>query len=426
MLGENRVNNVLIIGAGGREHAIARAFAKSPQVQTVYVAPGNPGMILNDEKIECVNIQVTDIELLAEFVANSSVALTFVGPEQPLELGIVDYLNELNYPVVGPTKEAAKLENSKNFAKEIMAQANVQTAKYRFFQENEYSLAVDYINGLGLPLVIKADGLMSGKGVVIPETMDEALETLDTMMQVNAKAVLIEEFLTGTEFSHFSLVNGSHVIPIGTACDYKRTYDNDMGLNTGGMGSFAPVPWFDKEIESQLINGIVQPVADQMVANNTPFTGIIYSGVILTNEGPKVIEFNTRFGDPETQVLLSLIENDFYDVIQAHLTKAEIDISLKPGFNLGIVLAAKGYPAQPVSDILLEIPETLTKDIYYAGVSEDEDSNLLSKGGRILMVTSSGETLDEARDNAYKVMNQIEIKDTFYRNDIGLHREKEA
>lgn len=420
------MNNVLIIGSGGREHALARAFAKSPRVQTVYVAPGNPGMVSQDDKIECVNIQVNEVESLADFVENSNIKITFVGPEQPLELGVVDIFNERGLAIVGPSKVAAKLENSKKFAKEIMAQAGVQTAKYHFFEAKDYQSAVNYVNELSLPLVIKADGLMAGKGVVIPETMEEAFATLELMMQTNGKNVLIEEFLVGNEFSHFSLVNGNHVIPIASACDYKRSHDNDQGLNTGGMGSFAPIPWFDQTMEDRVLKEIVQAVADQMVENGTPFTGVIYTGAMWTEAGPKVIEFNTRFGDPETQVVLPLINNDFYDVVQAHLNKEDITIELKDEYHLGVVLAAEGYPAEPIANIPIDVPQDLIDNVYYAGVKYNEQEQLVSNGGRILMVTSSGETLNEARFNAYELMKHVDIQQTFYRQDIGLNREKEA
>ncbi len=420
------MKDILIIGSGGREHALALAFARSPQVEQVYVAPGNPGMVMTNHNIECVNIPVTEIERLAEFVEGSAIDLTFVGPEQPLELGIVDYFISLNLPIIGPTKAAARLENSKNFAKDIMSLAEVKTAKHRFFQAGECQEAIEYAEALGLPFVIKADGLMSGKGVVIPETMEEAVSTLELMMNKNNKEVLIEEFLTGTEFSHFSLVNGSHIISLGTACDYKRALDNDLGLNTGGMGSFAPVPWFDEEAEQRVLTEIVHPIANQMIENETPFTGILYTGIIWTSEGPKVIEFNTRLGDPETQVLLTLLENDFYEVAQAHLDQSPIDIRFKKQFNLGVVLAAEGYPSLPKADIPLNIPKSIEENIYFAGVGGSPEMELLSKGGRILMVTSSGDTIEQAREMAYNDLKQLDIKDTFYRTDIGLHRNKEA
>lgn len=414
---------VLVVGSGGREHAIARAFAKSPWVSKVYVAPGNPGMALDrDGVIECVQIEVTAVEKLATFVKEEGISVTFVGPEQPLELGIVDYFNQHNLAIVGPTQVAAQLENSKWFAKKVMAEANVQTANYQHFSPADYQMALNYCHDLGLPCVIKADGLMAGKGVVIPETLIEAEAVLQQMMLTNQKSVLIEEFLVGKEFSHFSLVNGDHIISLGSACDYKRVLDCDKGANTGGMGAFAPVPWVDQKLNQQIIDEIVLPVAKEMVRQGTPFTGVIYTGIILTATGPKVIEFNTRLGDPETQILLSLFESDFYEVVDSHFKKLPFDVQLKNQTNLGIVLAAVGYPAEFKKDLPISVPAEMQKLVYYAGVNGEAPA-LRSTGGRILMMTSSGTNLAEAREKAYQQLNQFKIEDTFYRHDIGLHRE---
>lgn len=414
---------ILVVGSGGREHAIARAFSNSQSVKKVFVAPGNPGMLLDKaDIIECVPIAVTAVEELAAFVIEHEVAVTFVGPEQPLELGIVDYFEQRDLAIVGPSKVAAQLENSKWFAKKIMAEANVQTAKYQYFAAKDHQEALAYCLEIGLPCVIKADGLMAGKGVVIPESLDEAKETLERMMVDNDTSVLIEEFLTGTEFSHFSLVNGEHIISLGSACDYKRVFDADKGANTGGMGAFSPVPWVDQQLNQQIIDEIVLPVAKEMVRQETPFTGILYTGIILTDKGPKVIEFNTRLGDPETQILLPLFEADFNEIIEAHLNKQVFEIERKQQTNLGVVLAAAGYPGVCKTEIPLSVPEKLTTHVLYAGVGGEADA-LHSTGGRILMMTATGANLEEARDNAYQLLSQLEIEDTFYRQDIGLHRE---
>lgn len=415
--------NVLVVGSGGREHAIARAFAKSKWVSKVYVAPGNPGMLLDSQDpIECVAIEVTAVDKLAHFVEKVGIAVTFIGPEQPLELGIVDYFNQRNLAVVGPTQVAAQLENSKWFAKKIMAEANVKTAQYRYFASDDYQMALTYCYELGLPCVIKADGLMAGKGVVIPETLVEAESTLQRMMLTNQKSVLIEEFLVGKEFSHFSLVNGDHIISLGSACDYKRVLDGDKGANTGGMGAFAPVPWVDESLNQRIIDEIVAPVAKEMMRQRTPFTGILYTGIILTTNGPKVIEFNTRLGDPETQILLPLFEPDFYEIIEAHLQKIPFEIPLKNQTNLGVVLAAEGYPATCKTQIPIHIPQELQQQVFFAGVG-GEAKLLLSTGGRILMMTSSGTDLKQAREKVYQQLELLRIEGTFYRQDIGLHRE---
>lgn len=416
-------HNVLVVGSGGREHAIARAFVKSQRVSKVYVAPGNPGMLIDSQDpIECIAIEVTAVEKLANFVKEADIAVTFIGPEQPLELGIIDYFNRLNLAVVGPTQVAAQLENSKWFAKKIMAEANVQTAQYQYFANEDYQKALTYCYELGLPFVIKADGLMAGKGVVIPETFVEAESALQQMMLVNQKPVLIEEFLVGKEFSHFSLVNGDHIISLGSACDYKRVLDGDKGANTGGMGAFAPVPWVDETLNQQIIDEIVAPVAKEMMGQGTPFTGILYTGIIQTVNGPKVIEFNTRLGDPETQILLPLFESDFYEIIEAHLHKIPFEIQLKNQTNLGVVLAAEGYPATCKTHIPIHVPQELQQQVFFAGVGGV--GNLLhSTGGRILMMTASGTDLKQAREKVYQQLALLRIEETFYRQDIGLHRE---
>ncbi len=414
---------ILVIGSGGREHAIARAFSESQWVSKVYVAPGNPGMTLGGEGIiECVPIEVTAIEKLAAFVKEEGISVTFVGPEQPLELGIVDYFNQHKLAIVGPTQIAAQLENSKWFAKKIMAEAKVQTAKYKYFASENFQMAINYCRELGLPCVIKADGLMAGKGVVIPETLIEAEAALRQMMVTNHKSVLIEEFLVGMEFSHFSLVNDEHIISLGSACDYKRVFECDKGANTGGMGAFAPVPWVDQALNQQIIDDIVAPVAKELVNQGTPFTGIIYTGIILTATGPKVIEFNTRLGDPETQILLPLFESDFYEIIEAHVQKLPFEVHLKNQTNLGIVLAAAGYPAECKTNIPITVPVNLQKQVFFAGVGGETEA-LYSTGGRILMMTSSSSDLALAREQAYHQLSQLKIEDTFYRQDIGLHRE---
>lgn len=414
---------VLVVGAGGREHAIARAFSDSQWVSKVFVAPGNPGMTLDKKDvIECVPIDITQIEKLANFVKEENISVTFVGPEQPLELGIVDYFNQENLAIVGPTQVAAQLENSKWFAKKIMAEAKVQTAKYQYFASQDYPSALNYCHELGLPCVIKADGLMAGKGVIIPETIVEAEEALQQLMVMNHKSVLIEEFLEGKEFSHFSLVNEDHIISLGSACDYKRVLDGDKGANTGGMGAFAPVAWVDETLEQQIIDDIVSPVAKEMLRQGTPFTGIIYTGIIQTATGPKVIEFNTRLGDPETQILLPLLASDFYEIIEAHLKKQSLEVQMKKQTNLGIVLAASGYPAACKTTLPIHVPEELQTSVYFAGVGGEETA-LYSTGGRILMMTASGQDLKEAREKAYQQIALLNIEETFYRQDIGLHRE---
>lgn len=424
------MKQILIIGSGGREHALARAFAQSQAVSQVYVAPGNPGMLVDNQHltlhapIETVDITVDDIQTLVAFALDKAIDISFVGPEVPLEMGIVDHFKLHDLDIVGPSKVAAQLENSKQFAKEIMAQAGVQTAAHQFFDSHDFVQALDYAKQLQLPFVIKADGLMSGKGVVIPTSMIEAEDILEDFMVKKGLPLLIEEFLVGNEFSHFSLINEDQVITLGTACDYKPVGDGDQGANTGGMGSFAPVSWMTPSINQQIIDAVVQPVADQMVQNGTPFTGILYTGLIWTVNGPKVIEFNTRLGDPETQVVLPLLETDFLAIVEAHLNKETIDIQYKNGVQLGVVLAAAGYPKDYIKGMKLDVSTIDTNRVLYAGVSQDGQSQLIANGGRILMVTGHGEDIETARADVYGQLNTLAIADTFYRNDIGYLRER--
>jgi len=424
------MKQILIIGSGGREHALARAFAQSPAVSQVYVAPGNPGMLADNQTltlhapIETVDITVDDIQTLVSFALDKAIDISFVGPEVPLEIGIVDQFKRHNLAIVGPSKVAAQLENSKQFAKDVMAQAGVQTAAHQFFDSHDFVQALDYAKQLQLPFVIKADGLMSGKGVVIPATMTEAEEVLEDFMVKKGLPLLIEEFLVGNEFSHFSLINEDQVITLGTACDYKPVGDGDKGANTGGMGSFAPVQWMTPSINQQIIDEIVQPVADQMVKNGTPFTGVLYTGLIWTGKGPKVIEFNTRLGDPETQVVLPLLETDFLDIVEAHLNKTPIDIQNKAGVQLGVVLASAGYPKDYIKGMKLDLNSIDANRVLYAGVTQDAQNQLLGNGGRILMVTDHGEDIESARTDVYGQMHALDIADTFYRKDIGYLRER--
>lgn len=421
------MHSVLIVGAGGREHALARAFLKSPQVNRVVIAPGNPGMVMEplaqSKTLELVAIGVTEIESLAEFVQAEAIDLTFVGSEAPLAEGIVDYFRERHLAIVGPTEAASQLETSKHFAKAMMAQADVPTASYRHFVREAVAEAHDYVNQLDLPIVIKADGLMAGKGVVIAQTIEEAHHAVETMMTDHEQAVVIEECLEGPEFSYFTLVNGESVIPLGFACDYKRASDGDQGPNTGGMGAFSPVSWVNEDLEQQVLDTIVRPMAHQMVEAGHPYTGVLYSGLMLTQQGPKVIEFNARFGDPETQVLLERCKSDFYEVIQAHLAAEGYSVQLSDQTVLGIILAAEGYPGIYPKGMALELPEDVQPYLFAAGIGVDATGNYVSQGGRIAMVIGSGYDLGQARTEAYNRMVTIEADQTFYRQDIGLLRE---
>lgn len=414
---------VLIIGSGGREHALAKAFARSKRVEAVYVAPGNPGMMLqssNHTLIECVPINHNEFNKLREFAQQTGISVTFVGPEVPLSEGIVDDFRSHHLAIVGPTQKAAQLEASKAFAKGFMTRAGVPTAAYCEFQPEQYSEAQAYLTTQTLPIVIKQDGLAAGKGVVIAQTEQEAQDTLRSMLVVQKTPVVIEEFLQGEEFSFFSLVNEEHVIPIGFARDYKRAYDHDEGLNTGGMGAFAPLKWISKELEEEVLATIVRPLIKQMKEEGFPYTGVLYSGLMQTAQGPKVIEFNARFGDPETQIVLPLLETDLYDIVEAHLNQSDIQIEIADDVSLGVVLAAEGYPQQNATGMPLQFEHNFPlEQVCFAGVGEDEQGQLIATGGRILMVTSRQQTIEACRQDVYRLLEQLKVPQTFYRHDIG-------
>lgn len=415
------MNNVLVIGSGGREHALAKAFERSPQVANVFVVPGNAGM--PSAKIHCVNLSMLDFPALRQFVADNHIALTFVGPEVPLSEGIVDDFNAHNLPIVGPTKYAAQMESSKAFAKGVMDRAGVPTASYQSFLAKDLEKATAYLETQAMPIVIKQDGLAAGKGVVIAQTLDEAKETVREMMQDLDSPVVIEEFLTGEELSFFSLVNGEHIISIGFARDYKRAHDNDEGLNTGGMGAYSPLMWVDKAIEQEIMDKVLRPLLAQMVKEGQPYTGVLYSGLMHTANGIKVIEFNARFGDPETQILLPLIETDFFDLVSAHLAKRDIDVKLANKTSLGVIVAAEGYPQDYAKGMEISFADDFPMDnVCFAGVAE-KDGKLTANGGRILMVTTQQANLVEARKAVYELLEKVKIEKAFYRRDIGFGKD---
>lgn len=415
------MNNVLIIGSGGREHAIAKAFERSPKVAKVFVAPGNAGM--PSSKIECVNIGITDFPALRQFVADNQIALTFVGPEVPLSEGIVDDFNAHNLPIVGPTKYAAQMESSKAFAKGVMDRAGVPTASYQSFPAKDLEKATAYLETQSMPIVIKQDGLAAGKGVVIAQTLTEAKDTVREMMVDLNSPVVIEEFMTGEELSFFTLVNGEHIIPIGFARDYKRAYDNDEGLNTGGMGAYSPLMWVDQAIEQEIMDKVLRPLLAQMVKENEPYTGVLYSGLMHTANGIKVIEFNARFGDPETQILLPLIETDFFDLVSAHLDKKQIEVKLSNKTSLGVIVAAEGYPQDYAKGMEIHFADNFPmENVCFAGVAE-KDGKLTANGGRILMVTTQQDDLISARKAVYELLEKVKIEKSFYRRDIGFGKD---
>lgn len=410
--------NVLVIGSGGREHAIVDALKRSESVGRVYCAPGNAGINTQATPVE---IPVTDIDNLARFATDACVNLTVVGPEVPLAAGIVDEFRSRGLRIFGPTKSAAQIEASKAFAKDLMARHGIPTAASRTFED--FDQALEYVLAGPERSVIKYDGLAAGKGVVVAQNHAEAEAALRNMLledEFGKGRVVVEEFLDGPEFSFMCLVNGAKVYPLAIARDHKRAYDNDRGPNTGGMGAYSPVPFVTDEIRETAMETIMKPVAKAMVEEGAPFSGVLYGGLILNNGVPKVIEFNARFGDPETEVVLPRMKSDFYKVLEAVLDGKDIDIEWDPDTRLGIVLAAEGYPGSYQKGIDINGLEETCGKVYHMG-TKSADGKLVSNGGRVLMVTASGKDLSEARTRALKdTCHVAELSPgLFHRNDIG-------
>ncbi|MCA0989262.1 phosphoribosylamine--glycine ligase [Guptibacillus algicola] len=413
---------VLIIGRGGREHAMAWKAAESALVDQVYVAPGNAGM---ESVSKLVPIEEGDHEGLIDFATKEGISLTLVGPEQPLLEGIVNRFEEAGLRVFGPTKEAALIEGSKTFAKELMAASGIPTADSQSF--TDYQEARNYVEKVGAPIVLKADGLAAGKGVVVAMTMDEALESLHNMMVNNqfgeaSDQVVVEEFLEGEEFSLMALVNGENVHPLVISQDYKRAFEGDEGPNTGGMGAYSPVPQISERVVEEAIQSVLLPAAKGMKEAGRSFTGILYAGLILTKKGPEVIEFNARFGDPETQVVLPRLTSDFIEVIQNVLDGKEVKLTWNEKAVMGVVVASGGYPGHYDKGKSITGLNDVTSEaiVFHAGTKKKGDQ-FVTNGGRVLLISASGENLKEASDSVYKELERIHVEDGFYRTDIG-HR----
>ncbi|HDR8097401.1 TPA: phosphoribosylamine--glycine ligase [Bacillus cereus] len=411
--------NVLVIGRGGREHALAWKFAQSEKVEKVYVAPGNEGM---RDVATPIDIDENDFDALILFAKENHVELTFVGTEIPLMNGIVDRFKEEGLRVFGPNKAAAVIEGSKAFTKELMKKYNIPTAAYETF--TDYEEAVQYIEKVGAPIVIKADGLAAGKGVTVAMTLEEALQAAKEMLQdvkfgEASKKVVIEEFLDGQEFSLMAFVNGTTVHPMVIAQDHKRAFDGDKGPNTGGMGAYSPVPQISESAVQEAIETVLHPTAKAMIQENRSFTGILYAGLILTNDGPKVIEFNARFGDPETEVVLPRLENDLVDVCNAVLDESELTLQWSEESVIGVVLASKGYPeAYKKGEIIKGLDALQDVIVFHAGTAM-KHGDFVTKGGRVLFVACKANSLQEAKDTVYKEIGKIESDGLFYRSDIG-------
>lgn len=413
---------LLVVGSGGREHAIAKKLLASDQVEQVFVAPGNDGMILDG--IELVNIGISEHSALINFAKENDIVWTFVGPDDALAAGIVDDFEQAGLKAFGPSRLAAELEWSKDFAKQTMVKYGIPTAAFGTFSNFEEAKA--YIEEQGAPIVVKADGLALGKGVVVAETVEQAVEAaremlLDNKFGDSGARVVIEEFLEGEEFSLFALVNGNQFYILPTAQDHKRAFDGDQGPNTGGMGAYAPVPHISQSVVDTAVDTIVKPILAGMIAEERPYLGVLYAGLILTDQGPKVIEFNARFGDPETQIILPRLTSDLAQNIDDILHKRTTQLTwLDSGVTLGVVVASNGYPLDYEKGMVL--PAKTEGDIttYYAGARFAENSRaLLSNGGRVYMLVTTADTVQEAQEKIYSELKKQDTTGLFYRTDIG-------
>lgn len=407
---------ILVVGRGGREHAMAWKISQSTKVSQVYVAPGSDAMA---EFCKCVPINEQECEKLADFVQNEGIDLTLVGPEAALMKGIANTFHQRNLPIFAPTQEAAMIEGSKQFAKEIMMKYNVPTAQFQSFAD--YNAAIAYVREKGAPIVIKYDGLAAGKGVVVAMTFEEADQALKEMLvdsKFGSDKVIIEEFLQGPEFSLMALVHNDIVLPLAIAQDHKRAFDGDKGPNTGGMGAYSPVKIIPQSAIDTALETIMKPVAKALVAEGKPFTGILYGGLMLTAEGPKVIEFNARFGDPETEVVLPKMKSDLVEIILDLMAGKTTSIEWHDKFYVGVVLASKGYPENYEKGAEIKGLENCQSLVFHAGTAKKE-GKWITQGGRVLMVVGEGETQAEATQNAYNAIHNIDCNNLFYRKDIG-------
>lgn len=419
---------ILVIGRGGREHTIIWALKKSPSVKEVYCAPGNAGIA---QIAECVAIDEHSFDELGQFAMDHAIDLVVVGPEDPLFAGAVDFFEAKGIPVFGPRKNAAIIEGSKVFTKDLMKKYDIPTAAYESF--DEYAAARDYLHKQGVPIVIKADGLAAGKGVTVAMTMEQAEQALKEIMvdKVFGEAgaqVVIEEFLQGQEMSILAFVDGQVVRPMVPAQDHKPVFDQDQGPNTGGMGTYSPVPHIPQSIVDEAIRTILQPTADAMVSEGRPFRGVLYAGLMITEKGPKTIEFNCRFGDPETQVVLPRLDTDLVDIFFATINGRlkDMDICWKEESAVCIVLASGGYPGPYKKGIAIHGLDQVEGSVVFHAGTASADGDVVTNGGRVLGVTAIGKDLEEARRIAYADVQRIEFEGKHYRTDIAEKAMKAA
>ncbi|MFB9887179.1 phosphoribosylamine--glycine ligase [Balneatrix alpica] len=416
---------ILVIGNGGREHALAWKAAQDPRVSTVYVAPGNAGTAL-EPKLENIAIDVLALEELANFAEREQVALTIVGPEAPLVAGVVDLFQQRGLPIFGPSQAAAQLEGSKAFTKDFLARHQIPTANYGNFTEIEPALA--YLREQGAPIVVKADGLAAGKGVIVAMTLEEAEAAVKDMLSGNAFGdagcrVVIEEFLQGEEASFIVMVDGENVLPMATSQDHKRVGDGDTGPNTGGMGAYSPAPVVTPEVHQRVMEEVILPTVRGMAAEGAPYTGFLYAGLMIDASGaPKVIEYNCRFGDPETQPIMLRLQTSLVSLCEAALAKQldQVEAQWDPRPSLGVVLAAAGYPGNYPKGDAISLPQSNSHEakVFHAGTRLDGEQ-VLTNGGRVLCATALGEDIAAAQRQAYALAEQISWEGMFYRKDIG-------
>jgi len=411
---------LMVIGGGGREHALVRALKKNPDITEIYVLPGNGGIAAD---AVCVDIAAKDIESQVKFAVENGIDFAVVAPDDPLVLGAVDALEAAGIACFGPDKKAAILEGSKVFSKNLMKKYGIPTAAYEVF--TDAAAALEYVRSAPLPTVIKADGLALGKGVIIAQTREEAVSAVEMIMLdkkfgSSGNQIVVEEFLTGPEVSVLSFTDGKTVIPMVSSMDHKRAHDNDEGLNTGGMGTVAPNPYYTPEIAERCMKEIFRPTVDAMVAEGRPFKGCLYFGLMLTPSGPKVIEYNCRFGDPETQVVLPLMETDLLTAMKAcrEGTLAETDVCFSDGYACCVVMASDGYPEAYEKGYEITVNGEIDGDIFVAG-AKNKDGKLLTNGGRVLGVTATAPTLPEAIEKAYEQVKKVSFGNAYFRHDIG-------
>ncbi|MBD3615124.1 MAG: phosphoribosylamine--glycine ligase [Gracilimonas sp.] len=415
---------VLLLGSGGREHALAWSLKKSAQLKKLFIAPGNPGTA---EVGENVHLDISDFNKVWNFIQENEIDLTIVGPEQPLVDGIANFLEAKHHPVFGPKLQAAMLEGSKEFAKEFMRRHNIPTAAYEVFEQDDFDKAADYIRSQNkYPVVLKADGLAGGKGVFIPETEDEAMGVLEELktsssLKEAASKLVIEEFMVGEEASVFAICDGDSYKIIGNAQDHKRIGEGDTGLNTGGMGAYSPAPVVTDEVLQRVESEIIEPTVSGMKAEGNPYIGILYCGLMITENGPKVVEYNCRFGDPECQVILPRLESDLLEIIVActQVQLNTVDIHFEDEVKCCVVLASGGYPESYEKGKEISGLDTVEDAIVFHAGTRAENDKILTNGGRVLNIVGSGKSLESAIKNTYKEVAKIDFEKAYYRSDIG-------